>query len=52
MVNNCVKEKLSESFQIAHATIELECETCEDLGPACDMDLVMNTDRPTNSRGD
>ena len=35
-----VKSRLSERFRIVHATLELECETCEDIGPACDMDLV------------
>lgn len=35
-----VKAEVSERFRIAHATIELECETCEEAGPACEMDLV------------
>ncbi len=35
-----VRHELADRFRIAHATIELECETCEDVGPACDMDLV------------
>lgn len=33
-----VKARLAHEFAIAHATLELECETCEDLGPACDID--------------
>jgi cobalt-zinc-cadmium efflux system protein len=39
-VGGRVKAEVSERFRIAHATIELECETCEDVGPACEMDLV------------
>lgn len=39
-VGGRVKEVVSERFRIAHATIELECETCEEVGPACDMDLL------------
>lgn len=35
-----VKAELSARFHIAHATIELECETCTDQGPACDIELV------------
>ncbi len=35
-----VRHELADRFHIAHATIELECETCEDTGPACDMDHV------------
>lgn len=35
-----VRHELVDRFRIAHATIELECETCEAVGPACDMDLV------------
>lgn len=38
-----VRHEIADRFRIAHATIELECESCEsceDLGPACDMDLV------------
>jgi len=35
-----VRHELADRFRIAHATIELECETCEDVGPACDMYLV------------
>lgn len=35
-----VKSELSARFRIAHATIELECETCEDVGPACDIALI------------
>ncbi len=38
-----VRRELADRFRIAHATIELECETCEDAGPACDMDLVAPT---------
>ena len=32
-----VKEFLSTSFTIGHATLELECETCEDIGPSCEI---------------
>ncbi len=35
-----VRHEVATHFRISHATIELECESCEDLGPACDMDLV------------
>ena len=38
LVAGSVKTVLAKKFAIAHATIELECETCEDLGPACDID--------------
>lgn len=40
LVAGRVRRELAGRFRITHATIELECETCEDLGPACDMDLV------------
>ena len=35
-----VRHELGTNFRITHATIELECESCEDSGPACDMDLI------------
>lgn len=41
LVAGRVRTELAIRFHIAHATIELECETCEDLGPACDMDRVV-----------
>lgn len=40
LVAHRVRSHLGQRFRIAHATLELECETCENLGPACDMDLV------------
>ena len=36
-----VRRELATRFRIAHSTIELECETCEEVGPACDMDRVI-----------
>lgn len=33
-----VRRMLAGSFGIGHSTIELECESCEEHGPACDMD--------------
>ncbi len=38
LVAQRVKARLAHDYAIAHATLELECETCEDLGPACDID--------------
>ena len=32
-----VKARLARDYAITHATLELECETCEDLGPACEI---------------
>jgi len=32
-----VKHAIAEPFSIAHSTLELECETCEDDGPGCGM---------------
>lgn len=40
VVGNRVKHTIASEFDIAHATLELECETCEDNGPGCDMELV------------
>lgn len=40
LVAHRVRSHLGQTFRIAHATLELECETCENVGPACDMDLV------------
>jgi cobalt-zinc-cadmium efflux system protein len=34
-VANRVRKVLATEFRITHATIELECESCTDLGPAC-----------------
>ena len=39
-VANEVRRGLAATFHITHATIELECETCEDTGPACDIHAV------------
>lgn len=36
-----VRRELATRFHITHATIELECETCEDVGPACDIDRAI-----------
>jgi cobalt-zinc-cadmium efflux system protein len=35
-----VRRTLATTFGIAHATIELECESCEDHGPVCDIDAL------------
>lgn len=35
VVGGRVRRQLGERFGIAHATLELECETCADRGPAC-----------------
>jgi len=35
-----VRAEVAHKFRISHATIELECESCEDLGPSCDLDMV------------
>jgi cobalt-zinc-cadmium efflux system protein len=35
-----VRRMLATHFGVGHATIELECETCEDHGPACDMEAL------------
>jgi len=32
-----VKAHLSTEFRIVHATLELECESCADLGPVCEI---------------
>lgn len=40
LVAHRVRSHVGQQFRIAHATLELECETCENVGPACDMDLV------------
>ncbi len=40
LVAGRVRHELAGRFRIAHSTIELECESCEDVGPACDMDRV------------
>jgi len=40
VVGNRVKQSIAVSFEIAHATLELECETCEEDGPSCEIELV------------
>jgi cobalt-zinc-cadmium efflux system protein len=39
-VAGLVRRTLATSFGIGHATIELECESCEDHGPVCDIDAL------------
>jgi hypothetical protein len=36
-----VKAALVGPFAVAHATLELECETCEDRGDPCAMGAVV-----------
>lgn len=38
-----VRHALADQFRIAHATIELECESCEESGPVCEIELVPPT---------
>jgi cobalt-zinc-cadmium efflux system protein len=33
-----VRRAIADGFRIAHATLELECETCADYVPGCVMD--------------
>jgi cobalt-zinc-cadmium efflux system protein len=35
-----VRRMLATRFGVGHSTIELECESCEDHGPACDMEAL------------
>ena len=46
LVAGTVKTRIAHDFAIAHATLELESETCEDLGPACDIDTFQPATAP------
>jgi cobalt-zinc-cadmium efflux system protein len=35
-----VRLRLADEFDIAHATLELECETCETDGEGCEMAVI------------
>jgi cobalt-zinc-cadmium efflux system protein len=45
VVGTAVKRAISRPFAIAHATLELECESCVDDGSWCAMDLASGNDR-------
>jgi cobalt-zinc-cadmium efflux system protein len=36
-----VRHELAHRFHISHSTIELECETCQGVGPDCEIELVV-----------
>jgi cobalt-zinc-cadmium efflux system protein len=44
VVGTAVKRAISRPFAIAHATLELECESCVDDGTWCAMDLAPGRD--------
>src|SRR2546427_148530 len=41
IVGERVKRAVSVPFAIAHATLELECEPCQDAEPGCEIDAVV-----------
>lgn len=51
VVGERVKGILTESFRIAHATLELECESCSDEGDWCAIDVPTTIVGPAPRRG-
>jgi cobalt-zinc-cadmium efflux system protein len=46
-----VRRAIAEGFRIAHATLELECETCADYVPGCVMDELPPPALPVHDGG-
>ncbi len=40
LVGEAVKKAITGPFRLAHATLELECESCNDDGDCCPMDTA------------
>ncbi len=46
IVGEAVKRAITEPYRIAHSTLELECETCSDVGDWCAMGPVILASPP------